>query len=123
MCRVRCQYYECGHSFHEVEKSCPKFNKVLDDARKKSDLEDYRCEKHKGIYECQHVKPVNRPLEETSMIHIDDIHGPWSVARRKIVGGHCETPIFLGGRDRPGSRPRLEGKCRDCRKSWFRFWK
>lgn len=131
MCQVRCRYYKCGHSFHELVKRCPEFNQVLDDARKNSDLETYRCENHGSkIDRCKGVKPVNGKFDEESMlIRINDIDGPWSVARRNIVGAHCETPDFLGGGDRPVNHPRLEGKCGECAekepepKGWFGFWK
>lgn len=117
MCKVHCRSYECGHSFHEVEKCCPKFYEALNVARKNSDLKDYRCEHHgkkNSIDRCKGVKPVNGGLDEKLMIHINDIHGPWSVARRRIIGGHCATPHFL-------DHPRLK-ECGNC-KSWFGFWK
>lgn len=121
MCQVRCRSYECGHSFHEAVKCCPKFYEGLNDARKNSDLKAYRCENHRGkIDRCKGLRPVEGKLlvDETSMIHINDIQGPWSVARRKIIGGHCATPNFL-------DYPRLKGNCANCQKAkgWFTFWK
>lgn len=52
------------------------------------------------------------------MIRIEDIKGPWSVARRNIVGGHCATKElrFLPSNDPggPSKYAHLEYSCKEC---------
>lgn len=121
MCQVRCRHYECGHWFHENVKPCAYFNNILDNAHKNPALlKAQRCTNHGAtnkISRCKDVKEVCK-MDTSIMFRIDDIEGPWSVARRKIVGGHCATKElrFLpsnnpGG---PSKYATLKGSCKEC---------
>lgn len=121
MCQVRCRHYECGHWFHENVKPCAYFNNILDNAhRNPALLKAQHCTMHGAtnkISKCKDVKEVRNDIE-LSMFHIKDVKGPWSVARRNIVGGHCATKElrFLPSNDPggPSKYARLEGYCKRC---------
>lgn len=121
MCQVRCRHYQCGHWFHENVKPCAYFNEILDNAHKNPDLlTAQECKNHKKkISWCGPVVEEIEKDREPSMIRIKDIKGPWFVARRNIVGGHCATKElrFLPSND-PGGRSKyaqLGYPCKECR--------
>lgn len=121
MCQVRCRHYQCGHWFHENVKPCAYFNKILDNAHKNPALlQAQHCTLHGAtnkISKCKDVKEVRNDIEP-SMFRIDKIEGPWSVARRNIVGGHCATKElrFLPSNDPggPSKYAHLENSCKEC---------
>lgn len=121
MCQVRCRHFRCGHWFHENVKPCAYFNEILDNAHKNPDLlTAQQCKNHKKkISWCEPVVgEVQKEVLEPSMIRIEDIKGPWSVARRNIVGGHCATKElrFLASNDPggPSKYAHLKEYCKEC---------
>lgn len=114
MCNVRIQRYECPHWVHVIEKTCPDFDKILNNAHTKPGLlQAHRCEKlGNKVSWCQDVKP-HGTLPPTKMVGIEKVEGPWIVAGRNIVGGHCAKPDFQLRKD---PAPRLKGWCADCTK-------
>lgn len=69
------------------------------------------------ISKCKDVKEVCK-IDTSKMFRIREIEGPWSVARRNIVGGHCATKElrFLPSNDPggPSKYAQLKGSCKEC---------
>lgn len=125
MCLVRTRHFNCNHFFHEVVKTYPNFDKILDNAHiKPALLNAHQCGKlGEKFDECKQGNATATATTTTtkddlppSMIDIRKLEGPWREARRNIVGGHCVKPKFLPGNDPggPSKYPHLTMYCKKC---------
>lgn len=126
MCLVRTRHFNCNHFFHEVVKTCPNFDRILDNAHKNSKLLNaHTCGKLREKFDgCKDGNATGTAATTAakdylppSMIDIKELEGPWREARRNIVGGHCAKPKFLPGNDPggPSKYPHLPGYCGYCK--------